>query len=112
MAAAKHFLRMSIEALGNAMPRVMNVDQESSIFSRYRSVESRRCPSTASCLTSVQVSEQCNRTGPPDGEETNVWLAKGYGTFQTPWRILQGIKTVHVIRKGRVRWLAKRDSVG
>ena len=41
-----------------------------------------------------------------------LWLAKGYGTFQTAWRTLQGIETVHMIRKGRVRWLAKRDAVG
>jgi len=41
-----------------------------------------------------------------------VWLAKGYGTFQTAWRTLQGLETVHMIRKGRVRWLAKRDAVG
>jgi DDE domain len=41
-----------------------------------------------------------------------VWLAKGYGSFQSAWRTLQGIETVHMIRKGRVRWLAKRDAVG
>jgi len=41
-----------------------------------------------------------------------VWLAKGYGSFQTAWRTLQGIETVHMIRKGRVRWLGKRDPVG
>ena len=41
-----------------------------------------------------------------------VWLAKGYGTFQTAWRTLQGIEAVHMIRKGRVRWLPKRDAVG
>jgi hypothetical protein len=35
-----------------------------------------------------------------------VWLAKGYGSFQSAWRTLQGIETVHMIRKGRVRWLA------
>ena len=40
-----------------------------------------------------------------------VWLAKGYGTFQTAWRTLQGIETVHMIRKGRVRWLPKRDAI-
>ena len=36
-----------------------------------------------------------------------VWLAKGYGSFQSAWRTLQGIETVNMIRKGRVRWLAK-----
>ena len=41
-----------------------------------------------------------------------VWLAKGYGSFQSAWRTLQGIETVHMIRKGRVRWLAKDDTVG
>jgi IS6 family transposase len=41
-----------------------------------------------------------------------VWLAKGYGSFQSAWRTLQGIETVHMIRKGRVRWLAKEDPLG
>jgi len=41
-----------------------------------------------------------------------VWLAKGYGSFQSAWRTLQGIETVSMIRKGRVRWLAKGDAVG
>jgi transposase, IS6 family len=41
-----------------------------------------------------------------------VWLAKGYGSFQTAWRTLQGIETVHMIRKGRVRWLAKENAAG
>ena len=41
-----------------------------------------------------------------------VWLAKGYGSFQSAWRTLQGIETVHMIRKGRVRWLANDDALG
>jgi IS6 family transposase len=41
-----------------------------------------------------------------------VWLAKDYGSFQSAWRTLQGIETVHMIRKGRVRWLAKDDALG
>ena len=41
-----------------------------------------------------------------------VWLAKGYGSFQSAWRTIQGIETVHMIRKGRVRWLAKEDARG
>src|SRR6266536_73355 len=53
------------------------------------------------------VIEQDHRT-----VKKRVWLAKGYGSFQTAWRTLQGIETVHMIRKGRVRWLAKGDAVG
>jgi hypothetical protein len=65
------------------------------------SVESRRCHSRPGRITSVQISQQCNRTGPPHSEE-RVWLAKEYGSFHTAWRSLQGIETVHTIRKGLV----------
>ena len=41
-----------------------------------------------------------------------VRMAKGYGSFQSAWRTLQGIETMHMINKGRVRWLAKGDAVG
>jgi transposase-like protein len=40
-----------------------------------------------------------------------VRLAKGYGSFQSAWRTLQGIETMHMINKGRVR-LAKGDALG
>jgi hypothetical protein len=40
-----------------------------------------------------------------------TWLAKGYGSFWTAWRTLQGIEAVDMIRKGRVRWVAKGDTV-
>jgi transposase-like protein len=38
-----------------------------------------------------------------------TWLAKGYGSFQSAWRTLEGIETVNMIRKGRVTWIAKGD---
>ena len=41
-----------------------------------------------------------------------VWLAKGYGSFPSAWRTLQGIEAVSMIRKGRARWVGKRDVVG
>jgi transposase, IS6 family len=40
-----------------------------------------------------------------------TWLAKGYNTFQSAWRTIEGIETVNMIRKGRVRWVAKKDVV-
>ena len=40
-----------------------------------------------------------------------MWLAMGYGSFLTAWRTLQGIETMHLIRKGRVRWVAKDDII-
>ena len=38
-----------------------------------------------------------------------TWLAKGYGSFQSAWRTLEGIETVNMIRKGRVRRVIKGD---
>ena len=35
-----------------------------------------------------------------------------YQSFWTAWRISQGIEAVHMIRKGRVRWVAKGDPLG
>ena len=40
-----------------------------------------------------------------------TWLAKGYGSFVTAWRTLQGIEAVNMIRKGRVGWVAKEDAI-
>ena len=40
-----------------------------------------------------------------------TWLAKGYRSFPTAWRTLQGIEAVLMIRKGRVRWVAKGDAM-
>jgi transposase-like protein len=59
------------------------------------------------CKYLNNVIEQDHRT-----VKTRVWLAKGYGSFQSAWRTLQGIETVNMIRKGRVKWLPKEDAVG
>jgi transposase-like protein len=49
---------------------------------------------------SHNIVEQDRRTG----EETSV-AGKGYGSLLTAWRTLQGIESMHMINKGRVRWL-------
>jgi transposase, IS6 family len=36
----------------------------------------------------------------------------GYRSFRTAWKTLQGIEAMHMIRKGRVGWLAKNDALG
>jgi transposase-like protein len=38
-----------------------------------------------------------------------TWLAKGYGSFPTAWRTLQGIEAMNMIRKGRVMWVARQE---
>jgi transposase-like protein len=110
-AAAKRFLRKALAARGNPVPRVMNVDKNPAYPAAVaglkaegvlpRRVRLRQCK----CLNNVV--EQDHRT-----VKKRVWLAKGYGSSQSAWRTLQGIETVAMIRKGRVRWLARGDAVG
>ena len=56
------------------------------------------------CKYLNNVVEQDHRT-----VKKRTWLAKGYGSFQSAWRTLEGIETMSMIRKGRVKWVAKGD---
>ena len=109
-AAAKRFLRRAIEASGNAMPRVMNVDKNPAYPAAVEALKAEgaipRRVALRRCKYLNNVIEQDHRT-----VKKRVWLAKGYAPFRA-WRTIQGIETVHMIRKGRVRWLAKEDAVG
>jgi transposase, IS6 family len=58
------------------------------------------------CKYLNNVIEQDHRT-----VKKRTWLAKGYGSFQSAWRTLEGIETMNMIRKGRVRWVAKGNVV-
>ena len=110
-AAAKRFLVKAIEASGNAMPRVMNVDKNPAYPAAVEALKAEgalpRRVRLRQCKYLNNVIEQDHRI-----VKKRVWLAKGYGSFQSAWRTLQGIETVHMIRKGRVRWLAKDDTLG
>jgi transposase-like protein len=109
--AAKRFLRKALAASGNPAPRVMNVDKNPAYPAavdrlKAEGVLSRRVR-LRQCKYLNNVVEQDHRT-----VKKRVWLAKGYGSFQSAWRTLQGIEDVAMIRKGRVRWLPKGDAVG
>jgi transposase-like protein len=110
-AAAKRFLVRAIEASGNPMPRVMNVDKNPAYPAAVESLKADgllpRRVRLRQCKYLNNVIEQDHRS-----VKKRVWLAKGYGSFRSAWRTLQGIETVNMIRKGRVKWLGKGDVVG
>jgi transposase-like protein len=110
-AAAKRFLRMAIDASGNPMPRVINVDKNPAYPAAMEALKAEgTIPDRVAlrqCKYLNNVIEQDHRT-----VKKRVWLAKGYGSFQSAWRTLQGIEAIAMIRKGRVRWLAKGDATG
>ena len=93
------------------MPRVMNVDKNPAYPAAVESLKKEsvipRRVALRQCKYLNNVIEQDHRS-----VKKRVWLAKGYGTFRSAWRTLQGIEAVNMIRKGRVKWLAKEDAVG
>ena len=107
MAAAKRFLLRIVQASGNAMPRVMNVDKNPAYPAAMEALKGEgaipRRVALRQCKYLNNVIEQDHRT-----VKKRVWLAKGYGAFQTAWRTLQGIETVHMIPQGPSEMVGKR----
>ena len=107
-AAAKRFFRKALRCAGNPPPRVINVDKNAAYPAAFRELKaegflSRRCR-LRQCKFLNNVIEQDHRI-----LKRRVKLAMGYGSFRTAWRTIQGIETMHMIRKGRVRRVSKHD---
>ena len=109
-AAAKRFFRRALSSPGNPVPRVINVDKNRAFPPAVEELKAEgilpRRVRLRQCKYLNNVVEQDHRT-----VKKRIWLAKGYGSFSTAWRTLQGIEAVHMIRKGRVRWVAKGDAI-
>ena len=90
----------------NPQPRVINVDKNRAYPAAVEELEGtlrRRCR-LRQCKYLSNVVEQDHRVS-----KKRVWLAKGYQSFSTAWRTLQGVEAVHMIRKGRARRVRKGD---
>jgi transposase-like protein len=110
-AAAKRFFRKALNAPGNPVPRVINVDKNPAFAAAVEGLKEEgtlpRRVRLRQCKYLNNVVEQDHRM-----VKQRTWLAKGYGSFASAWRTLQGIEAWNMIRKGRARWVAKGDSIG
>jgi IS6 family transposase len=105
-AAAKQFFRKALRDPRHPRPRVINVDGNPS----YRKViaelkASRELGSRCRCRPVVYLNnivEQDHRA-----IKRRVRASQGFRSFTGARRTIQGIETVHMIRKGQVRWLPK-----
>ena len=101
---------LALSSPGNPVPRVINVDKNRAFPQAVEGLKAEgilpRRVRLRQCKYLNNVVEQDHRT-----VKKRTWLAKGYGSFSTAWRTLQGIEAVHMIRKGRVRWVAKGDAI-
>ena len=109
-AAAKRFLRKALDESANPQPRVIHVDQNPAYPAAVEQLQAegtlrRRCRLRQCKFLNHRI-EQDHRF-----VKQRMWLAKGYGSFPSAWRRLQGIEAVHMMRKGRARWVGKGDVV-
>jgi transposase, IS6 family len=106
--AAKRFFQKVFRSSCNPTPRVINVDKNPAYPAAIRALKRAgllpRRVRLRQCKYLNNIIEQDHRS-----VKKRTWLAKGYGSFQSAWRTLEGIETVNMIRKGRVRWVAKGD---
>jgi transposase-like protein len=108
---AKRFFRKVFQTASNPQPRVINVDKNPAYPLAIEELKAEAVLSKRvrlrQCRYLNNIVEQDHRT-----VKRRTRLAMGYGSFRTAWRTLQGIETMHMINKGRVRWLAKDDVIG
>ena len=107
-AAAQRFFRRALRDDVNVMPRVINVDKNAAYPTAIQELKaegvlSRRCR-LRQCKFLNNIVEQDHRTS-----KRRMRLAMGYGSFRTAWRTLQGIETMPMIGKGRVRRVPQGD---
>ena len=109
-AAAKRFFRKALSAPGNPVPRVINVDKNRAYPT---AVEALKAEGILPHRVRLRQSKYLNNVVEQDHRSVKkrTWLAKGYGSFLTAWRTLQGIEAMNMIRKGRVRWVTKDDAI-
>jgi IS6 family transposase len=109
-AAAKRFFQRVFSCSANPIPRVINVDKNPAYPAAIRNLKREgtlpKRVRLRQCKYLNNVIEQDHRL-----VKKRTWLAKGYNTFQGASRTLEGIETIHMIRKGRVRRVAKKDVV-
>ena len=109
-AGAKRFFRKALNSVGNPEPRVINVDKNPAYPAAVEALKAEgylpRRVHLRQCKYLSNVVEQDHGT-----VKKRVGLAKGYGSFATAWRTLRGIEAVNMIRKGRARWVAKKDAM-
>jgi IS6 family transposase len=109
-AGAKRFSHKVFSSPANPIPRVINVDKNpaypAAITALKREAVLPRRVRLRQCKFLNNVIEQDHRLA-----KERTWLAKGYGAFHSAWRTLEGIETMHMIRKGRVRWVGQGDVI-
>lgn len=107
VAAAKRFFRQVFQTPGNSWPRVINVDKNAAYLVAVRGlkaedVRQKRTRLRQCCYLNHRVKQDHRFV------KQRTRLARGYDSFRTAGKTRQGIEAMHMINKGRVRWLGQK----
>jgi transposase, IS6 family len=111
LVAAKHFLQLTLHRTGPLRPRVINVDGHPAYATAITELKQsgelgRRCRCRPSPYMN-NVLEQDHRFI-KKRIAASLWFRSVGGALNT----IAGYESMHMIRKGQIRWLAKGDVVG
>jgi transposase, IS6 family len=106
--AAEQFFRKVLDAAHTALPRVISVDQNAAYPPAFDALQ------RDSTLPDICLLRQCkylNNIVEQDHRfvKRRVNPGLGFGAFHTAQRTLQGYEAIHMLRKGQIEGLAKRD---
>jgi transposase-like protein len=106
--AAERFFRKVLDAGHTTLPRAMTVDQPAAYPPAFEALQrDSTLPETCllrpcKCLNNVV--EQDHRC-----VKRRVNSGLGFGAFHTAQRTIQGYEAIHMLRKGQIEGMAKRD---
>jgi transposase-like protein len=107
-AGAKRFFRKALSSPGNGVPRVINVDKNPAYPA---AVEALKEEGVLARRVRLRQCKYLNNVVKQDHREKADVVGERVRLILNRLADLQGIEAVHMIRKGRVRWVAKEDAI-
>jgi transposase-like protein len=108
--AAKRFFNKVLKARHNQKPRVINVDKNAAYPRAFEDLKEEKALEPECELRQVKYLnnrvEQDHR-----GIKRITRAGLGYQSFHTAWRTIRGIEIMHMINKGQVEGVKKKDVI-
>ena len=109
--AAKRFFTKVLRAKQNKKPRVINVDKNAAYPPAFEDLKEEKALEPDCELRQVKYLN--NRVEQDHRAVKRITRAGlGYKSFHTAWRTIRGIEIMHMINKGQVKGVNKKDVLG
>ena len=111
LTAAKLFLQLALSAVGENRPRVINVDGQPGYA---RAIEELKTSGALGHRCYCRPSAYLNHIIEQDHRfiKKRIAASLGFRSEEGALRIIEGYETMHLIRRGQIRWLPKSDVMG